>query len=72
MGSEMCIRDRAFNSFYYLTLEEQRILPFDLEESLNKMKRQYTKVHNDLVVKKTNHIGPDWKTFPYMIDAGIK
>ena len=62
----------AFNSFYYLTLEEQRILPFDLEESLNKMKRRYTKVHNDLVVKKTNHIGPDWKTFPYMIDAGIK
>ena len=42
----------AFNSFYSLTLEEQRSLPYNLEESLNKMKRRNTKLNNDLVAKK--------------------
>ena len=61
----------AFNLFYSLTFEEQRMLPHNLEESLIKMKKQYPKYHNDLVVKKTNQIGPEWKIFPNMVDTGI-
>ena len=60
----------AFNLFYSLTFEEQRMLHYNLEESLIKMKKQYPKYHNDLVAKKTNQIGPEWKIFPNMVDTG--
>ena len=41
-----------------------------LEETIDKMTRCYPSIHNDLVAKKMNSIGPGWKLFPFNVGQG--
>ena len=41
-----------------------------LERTLSKMKTVYPLYHNDMLDKKDNFIGPDWKMYPHKVDIG--
>ena len=43
----------------------------EIENRLLNMKNKYTLYHNDMLDKKINFIGPDWKMFPYKVDPGL-
>ena len=61
----------AINEFYSSTEENRANLPDGFEESLLTTKNQLSVYHNEMLAKKDNPIGTEWKLHPYRVDTGL-
>ena len=61
----------SIDMFYSFSKEKRDELPRNLETSLLMMKKQYPVFHNDMLNKKTNIIGPDWKLYSNFANTGL-
>ena len=61
----------ATDMFYSLSQEKRNEFPKILEKSISAMRKHYPVYHNDILNKKTNPVGPDWKVYPYIVNTGI-
>ena len=60
----------AINIFNGIPTTEKTKQPDGFEQSLLTMKHHLTVYHNEMIAKKDNPFGPDWKLHPYLIDPG--
>ena len=62
----------AINLFYSLTKLQIKHtgLPASFESMVLQMRMDMAEYHNMLLLKKQNHIGSDWKLFPYLVNEG--
>ena len=60
----------AMDLFFSISNNDLMQIPKRLEQYLLIMKTWFPKYHNNILNKKENIIGPDWKVFPYKIDTG--
>ena len=61
----------AINEFYSSTEENRANLPDGFEESLLTARNQLSVYHNEMLAKKDNPIGTEWKLHPYRVDPGL-
>ena len=61
----------AINEFYSSTEENRASHPDGFEESLLTAKNHLSIYHNEMLTKKDNPIGTEWKLHPYRVDPGL-
>ena len=60
----------AIYKYHFISTENDSNYSKRFEELLLTMKKHYSVYHNEMLAKKDNPIGPEWKLHPYMIDSG--
>ena len=60
----------AIHKYYSISTESDNNQSDDFEQLLLAMKKHYSIYHNEMLAKKDNPIGPEWKLHPYIVDSG--